>query len=85
MLGVGGPWKTSDGLFPSHGGRQEVSATARHDGLSRSQPFTWRRLAREGRFGHEVPALVPVEIAAPAANSPAPRYPDLLRRYTPTE
>ena len=55
----------------SHGGRREVSATARRHGLSGSQLFTWRRLAREGRLGDEVAALVPVEIAAPAADSPA--------------
>ncbi len=55
----------------SYGGRREVSATARRHGLSGSQLFTWRRLAREGRLGDEVAALVPVEIAAPAADSPA--------------
>src|SRR5262249_38019881 len=33
----------------SHDGRQ-VSATARRNGLSASQLFTWRRLAREGRL-----------------------------------
>ena len=53
----------------SHGGRREVSATARRHGLSGSQLFTWRRLAREGRLGDEVAALVPVEIAAPATDS----------------
>lgn len=55
----------------SYGGRREVSATARRHGLSGSQLFTWRRLSREGRLGDEVAALVPVEIAAPAADSPA--------------
>jgi transposase len=54
----------------SYGGRREVSATARRHGLSGSQLFTWRRLAREGRLGDEVSALVAVEIAAPAADSP---------------
>jgi transposase len=54
----------------SYGGRREVSATARRHGLSGSQLFTWRRLAREGRLGDEVAALVPVEIVAPAADSP---------------
>jgi transposase len=34
----------------SYGGRRLVSATARHNGLSASQLFTWRRLAREGRL-----------------------------------
>jgi transposase len=31
--------------------RAPVSATARRNGLSASQLFTWRRLAREGRLG----------------------------------
>src|SRR5262245_4437276 len=34
----------------SHDGRRQVSATARRNGLSASQLFTWRRLAREGRL-----------------------------------
>ena len=34
----------------SYGGRRLVSATARRNGLSTSQLFTWRRLAREGRL-----------------------------------
>jgi transposase len=55
----------------SYGGRREVSATARRNGLSGSQLFTWRRLAREGRLGDEVAALVPVEIAAPVVDSAA--------------
>src|SRR5258708_28225424 len=54
----------------SYGGPGEVSATARRHGLSGGQLFTWRRLAREGRLGDEVAALVPVEIVAPTANSP---------------
>ena len=32
----------------SYDGRRQVSATARRNGLSASQLFTWRRLAREG-------------------------------------
>src|SRR6266446_748548 len=52
----------------SFGGRGEVSATARRHGLSGGQLFTWRRLAREGRLGDEVAALVPVELPAPRAN-----------------
>ena len=48
-----------------------MSVTARRNGLSASQLFTWRRLAREDRLsGDAVPALVPVEIAStPAAAS----------------
>ncbi|MGV7219823.1 IS66-like element accessory protein TnpA [Bradyrhizobium sp. UFLA05-112] len=60
----------------SYGGPRLVSVTARRNGLSASQLFTWRRLAREGRLsGDAVPALVPVEITpAPAPASPcAPR------------
>ena len=34
----------------SYGGPRLVSATARRNGLSASQLFTWRRLAREGRL-----------------------------------
>ncbi|WP_084801961.1 transposase [Bradyrhizobium sp. Ec3.3] len=49
----------------SRGGPRLVSVTARRNGLSASQLFTWRRLAREGRLsGDAVPALVPVEIAS---------------------
>lgn len=33
-----------------------VSATARRNGLSASQLFTWRRLAREGRLGEPTEA-----------------------------
>src|SRR5437660_8379060 len=55
-----------------------VSVTARRNGLSASQLFTWRRLAREGRLsGDAVPALVPVEIAFTPAPAPtcAPQPP----------
>src|SRR5262245_60475907 len=38
------------GSSESHDGRRQVSATARRNGLSASQLFTWRRLAREGRL-----------------------------------
>src|SRR5215210_369149 len=48
----------------SYGGPRLVSVTARRNGLSASQLFTWRRLAREDRLsGDGEPALVPVEIA----------------------
>src|ERR1700736_2192810 len=52
----------------SYGGPRLVSVTARRNGLSASQLFTWRRLSREDRLsGDAVPALVPVEIAFTAA------------------
>ena len=53
-----------------------MSLTARRNGLSTSQLFTWRRLARDGRLsGDTVPALVPVEITPVAApiSSDAPQ------------
>jgi transposase len=34
----------------SYAGPRQVSATARRNGLSASQLFTWRRLARDGRL-----------------------------------
>ena len=52
----------------SYGGPRLVSVTARRNGLSTSQLFTWRRLARDGKLsGDTAPALVPVEITPGAA------------------
>lgn len=52
----------------SYGGSRLVSVTARRNGLSTSQLFTWRRLAREGKLSGDVaPVLVPVEITPAAA------------------
>ena len=49
----------------SYDGSRLVSVTARRNGLSTSQLFTWRRLAREGRLGGDAaPVLVPVEITS---------------------
>jgi transposase len=42
----------------SEDGRRMVSATARRHGLSASQLFTWRRLAREGRLAGDGSAAV---------------------------
>ena len=55
----------------SYGGPRLVSVTARRNGISASQLFTWRRLAREGRLneGDDVPAFVPVEITATPASA----------------
>ncbi|WP_442869548.1 transposase [Bradyrhizobium sp. CCBAU 11386] len=45
-----------------------MSVTARRNGLSTSQLFTWRRLAREGKLsGDAAPVLFPVEITPAAA------------------
>lgn len=53
----------------SYGGSRLVTVTARRNGLSASQLFTWRRLAREGGLGGDAtPVLVPVEITS----TPAP-------------
>ncbi|WP_082847979.1 IS66-like element accessory protein TnpA [Bradyrhizobium sp. DOA9] len=52
----------------SYGGSRLVSVTARRNGLSTSQLFTGRRLAREGKLnGDAAPVLVPVEITPAAA------------------
>lgn len=57
----------------SFGAPRIVSATARRHGLSNSQLFTWRRLAREGKLVVEddaaafVPAVVAPEHGMPAA------------------
>jgi transposase len=61
----------------SYGGPRLVSVTARRNGLSASQLFTWRRLAREDRLSGDVPALVPVEISFASALGPtcAPQPP----------
>jgi transposase len=63
----------------SYSGPRLVSVTARRNGLSTSQLFTWRRrLARDGRLAEDaVPALVPVEITSTPASAStcAPRVP----------
>src|SRR5580765_1324273 len=56
----------------SFGAPRIVSATARRHGLSNSQLFTWRRLAREGKL------VVEDDAAAfmPAVVAPEQRMPD---------
>jgi transposase len=55
----------------SYSGPRLVSVTARRNGLSTSQLFTWRRLARDGRLAEDAaPALVPVEITSTPASAP---------------
>lgn len=59
----------------SYEGRRRVSATAWRHGLSPSQLFTWRRLAREGRLGtdEETVAFAPAIIACdPDPSLPLP-------------
>jgi transposase len=63
----------------SMAGRRLVSATARRHGISRSQLYTWRRLAREGRLVDEgdmveaaAPTFAPVVVAADPPRPPAP-------------
>jgi transposase len=59
----------------SFGAPRIVSATARRHGLSNSQLFTWRRLAREGKLIADadavafVPAVVAPELRIPDAPS----------------
>jgi transposase len=62
----------------SFGAPRVVSATARRNGLSNSQLFTWRRLAREGKLVVEddAAAFVPAVVAAEhgmADEPPEPR------------
>jgi transposase len=58
-----GHWKKSSGIAESYEGPRLVSLTARRNGLSTSQLFTWRRLARDGLLsGDAMPAIVPFEI-----------------------
>jgi transposase len=69
----------------SFGAPRIVSATARRHGLSNSQLFTWRRLAREGKLIADadavafVPAVVAPELRIPDA-PPEPGPESLLRQ-----
>ena len=56
-----------------------VAEVARRNAVSASLVFGWRRLARDGLLGQGVPALVPVEIVAPAPALPAPTPPSVSR------
>ncbi|MGH7100284.1 MAG: IS66-like element accessory protein TnpA [Stellaceae bacterium] len=64
----------------SHSGRRQVSATARRHGLSASQLFTWRRLAREGRLvdGDEATTFAPVLINSEPSTNSLPLLPECL-------
>jgi len=64
----------------SYDGRRQVSATARRNGLSASQLFTWRRLAREGRLVEVDNATMfarAVISCEPSTSSP-PSFPERL-------
>jgi transposase len=62
----------------SYGGRRLVSATARRNGLSASQLFTWRRLAREGRLveADDGATFARAVISCETSTSSLPSYPD---------
>ena len=57
-------------------GRRQVSATARRHGLSASQLFTWRRLARAGRLcADEAMTFAPVVVSSDGPANAAPALP----------
>ena len=64
----------------SYDGRRQVSATARRNGLSASQLFTWRRLAREGRLveADNGVTFAQVMISCEASTSSPPSLPERL-------
>jgi len=49
-----------------------ISAVARRHGIKPSLLFRWRRLARDGEAHQSTPAFVPITLALPAAETPAP-------------
>ena len=66
----------------SYGAPRLVSATARRNGLSASQLFTWRRLARDGRLveADETAKFAPAIIGNEASTSSPPSSPEQLER-----
>jgi transposase len=62
----------------SYGGPRLVSATARRNGLSASQLFTWRRLAQEGRLveADEATTFAPAIISCEPSTGSVPSLPD---------
>src|ERR1017187_7406038 len=64
----------------SYDGRRQVSATARRNGLSASQLFTWRRLAQEGRLveADEATTFAPAIISPEPMTGSAPSLPNHL-------
>ncbi len=62
----------------------KVTTVARRNRVAASLVFTWRRLARTGQLSVEpAPALVPVQIATPAASQPSVPATRDPRRSTP--
>lgn len=59
-----------------------VSATARRNGLSASQLFTWRRLARDGRLAEAdgTAKFAPAIISSEPSTSSPPSSPERLER-----
>jgi transposase len=49
-----------------------ISAVARRHGIKPSLLFRWRRLARDAQDQPSTPAFVPVTLALPAIETPAP-------------
>lgn len=64
----------------SYAGPRLASATARRNGLSASQLFTWRRLAREGRLveADEATTFAPAIISREPSTSGPPSFPERL-------
>ena len=64
----------------SYGGLRLASATARRNGLSASQLFTWRRLAREGRLveADEATTFAPAIISREPSTGSPPSLPECL-------
>lgn len=62
----------------SYGGARLVSVTARRNGLSASQLFTWRRLARQGRFveADELPVFAAAIISEGTSVGSPPSLPE---------
>src|SRR5437763_2178055 len=64
----------------SYGAPRLVSATARRNGLSASQLFTWHRLAHEGRLveADEAATFAPAIISREPGTGSAPSFPKCL-------
>jgi transposase len=64
----------------SYGAPRRVSATARRNGLSASQLFTWRRLAQEGRLVEtdEATTFAPAIISREPTTGSPPSFPERL-------